>query len=167
MTDTEVNRVLAERAVTGHVLAVDGGKATGYAFYDLAARAAYFGEWPFEDGLLAVYAWAENHRGCGAADVIVPERFVITVGTATKSPGSWTMETNGACRLAALKFGLSLDDSQTARHAKGFCGDDMLRDLGWWTAGSDHARDAGRHLATYLARKEIGHFDQLLRAAGR
>jgi len=151
------------------ILTVDGGRTTGWADYDTETRAVAFGEWEFEEGLEAIYDWGWRTFDGGQAALVVPEQFVITGGTARKgrTKVNWTIETNGVCRLAARRFGHELDDAQTAQQAKHFGTDRLLQLLGWWTAGSDHARDAARHLALVLSRRYPATLDVLLQEVGR
>ena len=46
--------------------------------------------------------------------------------------------------------------AQQPGDAKGFMSDARLKYVGWWLPGKPHARDALRHLATYVARYRAG-----------
>jgi hypothetical protein len=144
------------------IVAVDPGKTTGWAILDgpLGIR---FGESPF----MEFHGRADNYlrlrHDTGHQVRVVCERFVITGGTVTVSRGdtNWSIETIGVVRYLADKYG-HLFELQGAGDAKKLGSGELLRRLGWWSRGADHARDAARHLALALARHHPAEFDQLL-----
>lgn len=143
------------------ILAVDPGRATGWAV--LEAGRAYFGEEIFEEfpGWADSFLRSRFDRGCRF--LVVAERFVISGGTLTKARGdsNWSIELIGVLRYLARQYGHEFD-LQGAGDAKRFGTDRLLRKLGWWTPGSDHARDAARHLALALARRDQADLDRRL-----
>lgn len=140
------------------ILTVDPGKATGWAILEFGS--AYFGEERFEE----FPEWAEEFlRSREAGYLVVAERFVISQGTMTKARTeiNWSIELIGVLRYLTRKYGHYLE-LQGAGDAKRFGSDKLLRRLGWWTPGSDHARDAARHLALALARRDAADLDRRL-----
>lgn len=143
------------------ILTVDPGRATGWAV--LEQGSAYFGEEEFE----LFPEWAESFlrsrfdKGCRF--YVVAERFVISGGTVTVARGdtNWSIELIGVLRYLTRKYGHEFD-LQGAGDAKRFGSDKLLRKLGWWTSGSDHARDAARHLALALGRRDPSDLDRRL-----
>lgn len=138
------------------ILAVDPGKMTGWATYSCGR--AVFGEDQF----------MEFHRRAEAYLLRVPcrvicERFVIGGGTVRVARGdtNWSIETIGVLRYLCDREGAPFE-LQGAADAKRFGTDSLLRRLRWWTPGSDHARDAARHLALTLARHHPSELDRLL-----
>lgn len=129
----------------------------------LEGGSAYFGEEGFE----SFPEWAESFlrsrfdRGCQF--YVVAERFVISGGTVTVARGdtNWSIELIGILRYLCRKYGHEFD-LQGAGDAKRLGTDKLLRRLGWWTPGSDHARDAARHLVLALARREPNDLDRRL-----
>lgn len=146
------------------ILAVDPGKRTGWATY--SGIRPYFGEAGFSEFHEMAFAWLDACRHQEKTPLVVCERFVITGGTTKVSRGdtNWSIETIGVLRWITERFGFTFE-LQGAADAKRFGGDALLRRLGWWTRGSDHARDAGRHLALALARHHPTELDRLLRDA--
>lgn len=143
------------------ILTVDPGRATGWGV--LENGEARFGEEGFE----SFPEWAEGFLYSafqrGAEFEVVPERFVISQGTITKARGeaNWSIELIGVLRYLARKYGHGFY-LQGASDAKRFGTDKLLHRLGWWTPGSDHARDAARHLVLALARHDPTDLDRRL-----
>jgi hypothetical protein len=63
----------------------------------------------------------------------------------------------GVMKLFAQERKVTLHQ-QTAAVGKGFVSDDKLRIMGLWVPGKQHARDAYRHLITYMV-KNLGRKD--------
>lgn len=147
------------------ILAVDPGKKTGWAVYDGTTPA--FGELGFEEFHDHAHAWLLRSFTEGKPMSVVCERFVIMGSTVTKSRGdtNWSIETIGVLRWLCRRFKFSFE-LQGASDAKRFGSDNLLRKLDWWTPGSDHARDAARHLALALARHHPSELDAILRMNG-
>lgn len=131
-------------------LAVDGGAAVGYA--TLVNAQPRFNEKRLDD----FTSWADGFLAtCITPMTVISERFVITPKTAKTGPAEahFAIETTGVLRYMCQKYGHRFIE-QTAAQAKEFGTDHLLHYLGWWTVGSDHARDAGRHLLRALANEE-------------
>jgi hypothetical protein len=134
--------------------AFDPGKTVGRAVW-------VDGEWE---------AWSEPYDSClhttmsrlvwpvARVDVVVCEDFIISERTTKMSAEGWRrgqeLEFIGAlrwgCRTAGTEFVL-----QSPGEAKRFSTDAKLRRVNWWTRGTDHPRDASRHLLLYLARNGL------------
>lgn len=142
-----------------HILAVDPGKATGWGYY--RDGQVEFGEIPFD----RCAAWADQFLSQAPQLLVVCERFVIMAGTlqTARTETNWSIELIGVLRYLSAKFGHDFE-LQGAGDAKRFGNDKLLRTLGWWTRGSDHARDAARHAALALARHSAEELDRLLLA---
>lgn len=94
------------------------------------------------------------------ADVLVVEDFTVYAGKAGE------VSSGGAVPLAPVRVGSMLAlaaelavmdvEYQMASMAKTTVTDERLKRWGFWTKGSDHARDATRHLLTYLRRYAAG-----------
>jgi hypothetical protein len=140
------------------ILALDPGKTTGYAWLDSSGAFGY-GE---IEGRFAVYSALRQWAAAGARPEIVIEEFTVRGEThkMSRQPDPWAIigYVEGLCDQHGWSF-----DTQTPGQAKGFATDDKLRAMGWEaTTKGGHARDAARHLLTYLARKygkpgQLGH----------
>ncbi|MCI0545543.1 MAG: hypothetical protein L0Z49_14050 [Actinobacteria bacterium] len=121
------------------VMAVDPGKHSGWAVldYDGAFEAG-------EADYLDVVDLADKLK----PEVLVVEKYIIPP-RAFNSP--WSLEVIGALRWWARSKNWTVVVEQLAASAKQFADNDRLKRLGWYTKGSDHARDATRHLALYVA----------------
>lgn len=139
------------------ILTVDPGRATGWGV--LEHGSVYFGEESFE----SFPEWAEEFLRGRSGFLVAAERFVISQGTVTKArtDTNWSIELIGVLRYLTRKHGHEFL-LQGAADAKRFGSDKLLRQLGWWTPGSDHARDAARHLALALARRDPADLDRRL-----
>ena len=81
---------------------------------------------------------------------VICESIVISIATAKKSQDVQSSirqigVADHLCRRRGLPFALQPPSD------KAFGTDELLRALAWWTVGSDHARDASRHLAKFMA----------------
>lgn len=143
------------------ILTVDPGKLTGWGVYlDGQATFAHSEFMTFHGQALA---WLDNCVVKDYKPLVVAERFVITANTIKKSRGdtNWSIETIGVLRFLCHRYGFDFE-LQGPSEAKKFGTDALIRKLGWWTRGSDHARDAARHLALALARHYPSELDRLL-----
>lgn len=143
------------------ILAVDPGKMTGWALMQPDGTVT-FGQDPFGDFLVRMDRWGEKLARAGILGEFVVERFTIMKSTAEKSRTdvNWSIETIGVARLHYFKNRHRLT-LQGASDGKRFGTDTKLKAMGWWTAGADHAQDAGRHLCLYLAQHHQPVFERL------
>lgn len=129
----------------------DPGLATGFALLEVndAGETRWSaGEMTLEE----VYGWAlvDLFTGAGLFDTVVCERFIITTQTGKKSPAPWSLEIIGLLRAVCAFRGLKFVE-QAPADAKRFSDNTKLKSLGVWFVGSDHARDALRHMVLYVA----------------
>lgn len=132
------------------MLTVDPGKITGWVL-SRGADIIGVGEAPHLEFL--TFAFDEARAGL---DLLVCEAFIIGPETLKKSRGeNWSLEQIGALRWMAHAVGAGAQFVlQRPSDAKTTVTDDLLHALDWWHVGSDHARDALRHLALYLMRTD-------------
>ena len=97
---------------------------------------------------LAQMAFAIPHA------VFVVERYIITPATAKMSQQHDALEIIGAVKYVARQHGHGLV-MQSPSEAKSFATDAKLKRIGWYEKGQGHARDASRHVLTFLARQGI------------
>jgi hypothetical protein len=146
------------------VLAFDTGYQTGVALWlhepqhhqawDASAESAmdWFDDWT-----------ARTAFGVGGLTVIA-ERITITSQTHKKGDQVLSsVEQIGVLRHLCRQRGFTFVGKQTPAEAKGFSNDRKLKAMGWWTVGTDHARDASRHLMLYLAETQSTFREQLAR----
>jgi hypothetical protein len=139
-------------------LAIDPGLTTGWASLTLPDAFA-FGE---IRGRFELYQSLRLWSSTGAVPEVVIEEFTVRKDTHKMSPqpDPWRIigYVEGLCDQNGWRF-----STQTPGQAKGFGDDRKLKALGWEaTTKGGHARDAARHLLTYLTRKygkpgEVGH----------
>ena len=129
-----------------HVLALDPGKANGWAFIDLESSTWSAGECDFDD-LTARLRRAVQTYGGGLQ--IVSERFIIGPQTHKNSQAPWSLEMIGVARYFASMTDCPLI-LQGASEAKNFAFNGRLKALDWWKGGAGHADDASRHLLLHL-----------------
>jgi hypothetical protein len=128
-------------------LAIDPGKMTGVARYEVLNGETYFESFELESRY-QVGKYVDDRAG--TLDVVIVERFDISERTAKLSAQYDALYIIGAldyiCHERDIPFLLS------GRDAKGFSSDNKLRTVGWYrpTPGG-HANDASRHLLRYLA----------------
>jgi hypothetical protein len=106
---------------------------------------------------MKVLEWVEEAlHFSGTVDVLGYETFTISANTAklTRGGSNDALDIIGGLKWLAYKHGIPIV-SQSPSDAKSFMTDEKLRKLGQWTRGSDHARDATRHLARYLIFERI------------
>ena len=148
------------------LVSIDPGKMSGWGVVGLTHPLVNFdfGEYEFMEMCEKLDAWSESSMGHGQKYHIVCERFVILDDTHKKSRGStnWSIETIGVARYIAHRDHHEFD-LQGATEAKKLGTDKLLKRFGWYTKGSDHARDAARHALLWIARKKPELFDQMLK----
>lgn len=133
----------------------DPGLATGYALLQLDqdGDGGWVTKWTAgEMETMAVYVWAltDLYTGASLIDTVVCERFTITTQTGKKSPAPWSLELIGLLRAVCAVKGIKFVE-QSPGDAKQFAPNPRLKELGVWAVGSDHARDALRHMVLYIA----------------
>jgi hypothetical protein len=133
-------------ALSRYVLALDPGKASGWAFLDVELHQFESGEFGFQPMYDMVEQMATLY---GDQLSIVAEKFVITAATARNTSAPWSLEGIGAARYIAGKYGCAYE-TQAQASAKRFSSDDRLKVLGWHARGKGHANDASRHLLLYV-----------------
>jgi hypothetical protein len=132
-----------------YILAVDPGKTTGLALFDGHSLTAWQAEtW---DAVEQVERFLD--RAAQLDDVLIVESFVIGQATLRKGRGeNWSLESIGAIRYLHRRMGEPcILHFQQASSVMRFATNEKLRAVGWWTQGQEHARDATRHILTYLA----------------
>lgn len=126
------------------ILTVDPGKQTGLALW----RDGQYYAWdlPWEEAM----DWVEDEiTGGNFKGTVVSESISITAQTHKKGPQVLvSVEQIGIMRRLCKVWGLEFA-TQSPQEAKSFGTDTKLRALGWWVIGTDHARDAGRHMVLY------------------
>lgn len=128
------------------VLALDPGKTTGVATYDLRTGEFESSQLDY-DGvcqLMMKVASEAPHID------LVSEDFVITVQTAKNTQATWSLELIGVARMVSRMYGGQDLILQMPANAKRMMSDDMLKLIGWHKPGQGHANDAARHLGLYL-----------------
>lgn len=141
------------------VFCIDPGQHVGVAFWtdnaeptfanatELSLREEKFTawEWTPEQFYAEAAAWVI------ASDVIVCEDFRISGARAKEA--NVTIEMIGVLRYLAGLDGKKFVTQEPGAYK--FAGSDKLKRLGWYTAGSDHARSASGHLVKYLAESRL------------
>jgi len=131
------------------VLALDTGFQTGLALWRDGEHSAW--DAPEDEAM----DWAREALRSGFGGAVVVERITITQHTIRKGEQVLSsVEQVGYLRHLCREHGLEFSNKQTPAEAKGFSNDDKLRAMGWWTVGTDHARDASRHLLLYLCQHD-------------
>lgn len=147
------------------IIAVDPGKATGWAMY--------FPEMPdqhpnFECGEMTWYDWIDWYNWfvqtqAQTEDVTtVVESYTVTMETLKKTRQYWSLESIGAMRYLSQRHLHKEIVLQAPAVGKRFGTRDKLEKIGWWKPGSDDAQDAARHLLTYCAANDMVDLSQLL-----
>lgn len=149
------------------ILPIDAGKMSGWGLIDPTPEKVFDAKF-YECEYMMFQQLLDNqssfYRNRGIDLVFVPERFVITQRTIEVTRGDWTTKINGCAEYFAHRDFHKYDETQTATRAKKFCGDDLLRQFGWYTkGGKGHHRDAARHGVLYIARAMPDLFDWMLR----
>lgn len=133
------------------VLAIDPGKATGLAWVSTEGEYGY----AEVEGRFNLYAQVREWASTGAIPEIVIEDYTVDDQTANKSRQVDAWRIIGYLEGVAEQNGwpFTIQD----RGVRGFGSDAKLAALGWnpRTKGG-HAREATRHLLTYLVRHHGG-----------
>lgn len=124
------------------IIAVDPGKTTGIAHLIDDGPPKYH-ELSFEETI----DWLVEHPDPDT--IYVVESYTI-MPRAHNAP--WSLEMIGAVKAFAHQTGTTVV-MQRPQNAKAFADNPRLKRLGWYST-KDHARDALRHLVTYLARED-------------
>jgi hypothetical protein len=136
--------------VRDYVLAIDPGKATGLAWYDVMSPDSFRSvELGFMDACGAINRYAATY---GDQIDIVAETFLITVQTAKNTQATWSLEVIGVAKYLALKHTGAPAIMQQQSEAKTFSTNDRLRAIGWYAPGLRNANDAAKHLLRYLVK---------------
>lgn len=141
------------------IIGVDPGKQTGLAY----AFGPLFVEPRYSHGALDAPAW-EAMKWVHAelekthVDLVCCEGITITAKTAQKSQDvKISLEQIGCLRYLCMLYGV--DFRVQPPSDKSFGSDTKLRALGWWTKGTDHARDASRHIIAALCSTDCSKYD--------
>jgi hypothetical protein len=129
------------------ILAADPGGTTGWAVRWDDGRVEYGQLKPMP---FCLHAHSVIHAAVGAGEhvEVISESFTVRAHTLTKSFQPDALEQIGVLRYLChwLLDGQALILQQPA-DAKRLITNDVLKGLGWYAVGMDHARDATRHLA--------------------
>lgn len=138
------------------IVALDPGKATGIAVFDVSSRDHHAFWFPYDvTGVeLTAMAWLNAKLQLGNVSVVVSESIVITAKTAKKSQDVLaSIEQIGIARWLCACYDV-IFVTQTPSEGLGFGTDSKLHALDWWSVGVDHPRSASRHLLTYLCKTD-------------
>lgn len=125
--------------------ALDTGKKTGIAVWKDGEHEAF--DLPAHEAMV----WLACILRDDPPNELICEQLIITANTHKKSQDLLiAIEQLGVARYLAFCHGVNFH-TQTPSEAKSFATDHKLRALGLWTKGTDHARDATRHIVTRLA----------------
>jgi hypothetical protein len=137
-------------------LAIDPGKATGFAWFN--GEQFGFGEIV---GRFDFYEAFRMWSSAGAIPEVVIEDYVLDQNTHKKSRQVDALRIIGYIEGLCEQHGWPFEIQDRSKRA--FADDGKLRALGWEATTPDgHAREAARHLLTYLVRKygkpgQVGH----------
>lgn len=138
------------------VLAIDPGKMTGLARYDVPYKQWDALALPFDRDAndLAAMVWLHDQLADGGISDVVSESIVISKQTAKKSQDvQASIEQIGIARYLCAGFGVRYH-LQTPSEGLGFGTDAKLKAMDMWFVGSDHPRAATKHLVTFLCKKD-------------
>lgn len=132
------------------IVALDPGKTTGWAVYHCITGLMQFGE---TAGRFAVYSWVRELAEKGVSPEVVIENWTVRPDTHKMStqvdPHRIIGYVEGLCEANGWPF-----TTQMPGEAKSFATDSKLKALGWEaTTKGGHARDAARHLLTYMVNR--------------
>lgn len=140
------------------VIGVDPGKMTGIAVYSLG-RFIFSDQLPasevghFLDGFLS-----ETRRLYPKARIVIGcERFNVGGSTVKMTQQSDATEVTGKMRDLASKHGCTFI-VQNAADAKKMGQPKILRKIGWWTKGKEHANDAAKHALLALSSASLDEY---------
>jgi hypothetical protein len=151
------------KSETDTIMAIDPGKVTGIAVYQLCNPGHVFTQETDVDDTVRVYQRVRRLVGARHLTVVM-EQFTIGERTIRTAPSLDALDIIGYVKLHATA---GIDDNhslymQMPSNRK--FGLDKLDALGWGTNTKDnHANDAAAHLLAHLAAQHPGHFrDHLL-----
>lgn len=140
------------------VVALDPGGQTGIAVWCDGAHTAF--DLPAADAMWWLY---RELNGYPLSDpksqeplpgLIISESIHINRRTHEKGHDVLiSVEQIGVSRFLSQLFGAEFK-LQSPAEAKMFSTDNKLRSMDWWTVGTDHARDASRHLMVHLCERD-------------
>lgn len=132
------------------VVGVDPGGTTGICIWNRAVGISL----REVEGAEHAVDWLASMANAMHGTVFVVERYIITPATAKMSQQHDALEIIGALKYLVRQHDHHLV-LQTPAAAKGFATDEKLKRAGWYKPGMGHARDASRHVLTYLAGQGI------------
>lgn len=131
-------------------VALDPGKATGLMWRCAGNGTQKAFDLPEDKAM----DWLIEKIEAGRVRLIVCESFVINMQTVKKGQdGQSSIRQIGVAQHWSRWYDIPFV-LQTPAEAKSFATDEKLKRIGWWTRGSDHARDASRHMMLYLAKED-------------
>lgn len=152
------------------VMTVDPGRTTGVAWgvfrtagtvkqtlIDADVESCEIVAGPVGTGIEVSRRWQDffasaNIDGCPTPEIsLVLESFALRTAHADTSPVAVTAAIATCVYLQAPMWDWD-GETQSPSEAKGYARDDRLRDWGLWVRGSEHQRDARRHLALKVAK---------------
>lgn len=144
-----------------HVLAIDPGEATGWAFL--------YPDGHIEAGELVdpllFCDWSDSMLNVMDRYTVVIEAYDITAETAKKSRQYAPLKIIGTVEWLCHTYGH--DFVISPRAAKGFATNDKLKAVGWYTpTPGGHANDAVRHLLNYQVPRDPALLARLSKGLG-
>jgi hypothetical protein len=137
--------------VSKTVLALDPGEDTGIAVWWGEDNLHASFELPYKE----VGPWLESFLMLARPDIIVYERFDVTMETVKKNAPDTSTRVIGILDFLAAKYELR-DPIPQQRAKRTILNDARLKHLGWYTTeGDGHNNDASRHLGAYLLDKKL------------
>ncbi len=139
------------------IFGVDPGLHVGLLHFRLDTRFVEM----LELGPLEAADWL--HARVRGGDFIAVERYTQTAGSAKRTRQNDAIEVIGMCRWIAHR-NLAVILEQGASEAKKVAPPDILKALGWWSAGDpDHIRRAAAQAAHAYAQADPVSFEELTR----
>ena len=123
------------------VLAVDPGRVTGYAYGAFSEGHLYFAPYQQLDDVEEFWDRIDRYK----PSHLVVEDFQFRKGAARGGLDLFPMALIGVAQLYSIKRNIGLTMQQPAQ-GKGYYTDVMLKRLGLYLRGTEHGRDATRHL---------------------
>lgn len=145
------------------VVTFDTGFQTGVAYWNALERSHRAWDAPYEEAMDWFDDWSAG-TAFPIGLVVIAER--ITISATTHKKGDQVLssvEQIGALKHLSRRRGFKYVGKQTPAEAKSFSNDGKLKAMGWWTVGTDHARDASRHLMLYLSNEDSKFAQELAR----
>lgn len=133
------------------ILAVDPGKATGWATLEPGMNFA-FNSGEVEGGALGFGSWVASALNTDhVLWEVVCEKFTVGEMTKGKTKQYDALYLNGFlevyCHLLGVQFTRHL-----VSNVKKFAPNSKLKKLGWYRGGAGHADDAARHMLAYISK---------------